>query len=107
MQKLFVLCLGLALFACKPDQIEQNSDDDVLRTYLNMPNPPHDYTLSDLPDYLKTSLFQNIDNTPLHNPVTNEGAFLGRVLFYDKQLSRNNTISCASCHQQEHAFSDP
>lgn len=40
------------------------------------------------------------------NPITNKGATLGRVLFYDKKLSSNNTISCASCHQQANAFSD-
>jgi cytochrome c peroxidase len=33
-------------------------------------------------------------------------ATLGRVLFYDKHLSKNNAISCASCHIQEHAFGD-
>jgi len=32
---------------------------------------------------------------------------LGRVLFYDKNLSENNTVACASCHQQAFAFSDP
>ncbi|MBV6458307.1 MAG: Cytochrome c551 peroxidase [Fimbriimonadaceae bacterium] len=47
------------------------------------------------------------DNTPPNNPITNEGATLGRVLFYDKQLSRNRTVSCGSCHQQKHGFSDP
>lgn len=31
---------------------------------------------------------------------------LGRVLFYDKQLSFNNTISCASCHQPQNGFAD-
>lgn len=31
---------------------------------------------------------------------------LGRVLFYDKKLSINNSISCASCHKQQYAFSD-
>jgi cytochrome c peroxidase len=31
---------------------------------------------------------------------------LGKQLFYEKQLSKNNTLSCASCHQQEFAFSD-
>lgn len=45
------------------------------------------------------------DNSAL-NPVTDKGATLGRVLFYDKNLSSNNTISCASCHQQANAFSD-
>ena len=33
-------------------------------------------------------------------------ATLGRVLFYDKNLSVNNMISCASCHQQAFAFGD-
>ena len=47
------------------------------------------------------------DNTPVNNPVTNSGATLGRVLFYDKRLSLNRTVSCASCHQREHGFSDP
>lgn len=40
------------------------------------------------------------------NPVTDKGATLGRVLFYDQQLSVNNTTACASCHQQENAFGD-
>jgi len=46
------------------------------------------------------------DNTPSDNPITDEGATLGRVLFYDKKLSVDNTISCGTCHIQEHAFSD-
>jgi len=37
---------------------------------------------------------------------SNEIATVGRVLFYDKHLSLNNTISCASCHKQEFAFAD-
>lgn len=46
------------------------------------------------------------DNTPPGNQVSNAGATLGRVLFYDKRLSRNNAVSCSSCHQQTRAFSD-
>ena len=38
------------------------------------------------------------------NPVTREGFELGRTLFYDPILSRNNTISCGSCHIQTSAF---
>ena len=45
------------------------------------------------------------DNTA-GNVITDEGATLGRVLFYDKNLSSNRTIACASCHIQEFAFSD-
>ena len=40
------------------------------------------------------------------NSVNNHVATLGRVLFYDKNLSLNNSISCASCHQQAKAFCD-
>ena len=49
---------------------------------------------------------QNQTNTPTNNAITNAGAMLGRVLFFDKNLSVNNSISCASCHLQSHAFDD-
>lgn len=38
------------------------------------------------------------------NPLTEEGFFLGKNLFYDPILSRDNTISCASCHLQATGF---
>ena len=46
------------------------------------------------------------DNTPVNNPISDAGATLGRVLFYDSHLSSNSSVSCASCHQQQKAFSD-
>jgi len=49
----------------------------------------------------------NYDNTPPDNPLTDDGAALGRVLFYDTRLSANSTTSCGSCHVQAHAFADP
>ena len=39
------------------------------------------------------------------NPLTREGVILGRKLFYDERLSKDSSISCASCHQQFAAFS--
>ena len=45
------------------------------------------------------------DNTG-GNTITNPKATLGRVLFYDKNLSIDNSISCGSCHKQQFAFSD-
>ena len=45
-------------------------------------------------------------NQPLNNMLTNEGATLGRVLFYDTKLSLNNTVACATCHKQNFAFAD-
>lgn len=41
-----------------------------------------------------------------NNPVTDDGATLGRVLFYDRSLSDDGLISCASCHQPQHGFAD-
>jgi len=43
---------------------------------------------------------------PKDNPLTAEKVALGRHLFYDKRLSGNETQSCASCHEQERAFTD-
>jgi cytochrome c peroxidase len=48
----------------------------------------------------------NMDNMPTTDTTTDAGATLGRVLFYDVCLSQNNTISCASCHQQKFSFTD-
>lgn len=47
-----------------------------------------------------------LDNTPVSNAVTDAGATLGRVLFYDRQLSANDRISCSSCHVQAFGFAD-
>lgn len=44
---------------------------------------------------------------PPDNHMTVEGMKLGRHLFYEPRLSGNNTMSCASCHLQTHAFTDP
>lgn len=44
---------------------------------------------------------------PADNPMTNAKVELGRHLFYDTNLSANKQQSCASCHQQQHAFAEP
>jgi len=48
--------------------------------------------------------------TPVYDPVakgmTQDGYLLGKKLFFDPLLSQDGTISCASCHQPENAFSD-
>lgn len=43
---------------------------------------------------------------PQDNVLTVAGIALGRHLFYETQLSKDNSMSCASCHIQEQAFSD-
>ena len=43
---------------------------------------------------------------PLDNPMSREKVELGRHLFYDKRLSADASMSCATCHQQQKAFTD-
>lgn len=70
----------------------------TLSQYLNLPDLPDDYTTS-FPTHLRNAgLFPR--------PVERDKVVLGRVLFYDKKLSKDGTISCASCHKQEIGFSD-
>lgn len=72
-----------------------------------LPSTAWDYSRVEVPAYLNPSQLRQADNTPEDNRLTDDGATLGRVLFYDKHLSRNDTISCASCHLQKAAFADP
>ncbi len=44
---------------------------------------------------------------PADNPPTADTIALGRKLYYDKRLSIDNTIACASCHDPEAGFADP
>jgi cytochrome c peroxidase len=73
------------LTSCQPDKIETTP------TFSGMSQPPH----FPPPHY----------NNP-KNPITREGFELGRKLFYDPILSRDSSISCASCHTQSQAFAD-
>ncbi len=80
---------------------------------ISLPETPYNYTDLNLPTHFTTndggsgsSSINGIDNTPEDNPITDAGATLGRVLFYDVNLSQNNTVACASCHRQNLAFTD-
>lgn len=97
------------VLSCSPDdevvEMEVISNTDF-SDILNLPSDYYNYANPDLPNHFATGRVAGIDNTPNNNPVTDEGATLGRVLFYDKALSANNTVSCASCHIQERGFAD-
>ena len=95
----------MLIYACKPEPPAQDSQWMELQKTLDLPKTPYDYTPV-LPGYFQNQFIRIIDNTPPDNPVTNWGATLGRVLFYDKQLSLNHTVSCASCHKQQFGFAD-
>lgn len=90
-----------ALTALGPDFNPANND------CLDLPEEaPFNYSNLPVPPFLSSPPVQGTDNTPPDNPVTDEGATLGRVLFYDTRLSANQTVACASCHKQELAFAD-
>lgn len=109
---IIVLVVSLVIIACN-----KNTDDttpsptptpvDPVAAVLNLPATPFSYGIQGMPAYLNSPNIQGQINTPPANPITDNGATLGRVLFYDKNLSLNNTISCASCHKQANGFSDP
>ncbi len=101
-----LLAVCIFMTSCQKDDNE-NGEDPVsysyytpesyamMSQYLDIPESPLEYKL-DFPDYYNT------DFTLYDKDI----ATLGRVLFYDKNLSDDRTISCASCHKQEIAFSD-
>lgn len=62
------------------------------------------YATPFMPSHL--SRLADLDNTPADNPITDAGATLGRVLFFDTQLSVNGATSCASCHFGAAGFGD-
>ncbi|MCF6321538.1 MAG: c-type cytochrome [Rhizobiaceae bacterium] len=69
-----------------------------------LPDKPFDYSFPrDLSLKTATQLpsYNNTDNQ------NNHLATLGRVLFYDKNLSANKLVSCGSCHKQQNGFDDP
>ncbi|HRI32476.1 MAG TPA: cytochrome-c peroxidase, partial [Saprospiraceae bacterium] len=61
--------------------------------------------LDSTPYVLKIGDFPTPD-LPADNPLTIAGVQLGRMLFYEKKLSKDLSQSCADCHQQKDAFSD-
>lgn len=102
-QKISVLFGAVAfiiiLNSCKKESnITPSAIQNTFQGAIDLDNLPN-YSNQTLPDYIKK------DNTS-DNVITDKGATLGRVLFYDKNLSVNNSIACADCHQQQYAFSD-
>src|SRR5688500_16594495 len=90
-----VLLFGLicALPSCEADKVSikyySEEEYETLTASLNLPDNPFSYSTSFVPDHR-----------------TDAVATLGRVLFYDKNLSKDNSVSCASCHKQNLAFAD-
>jgi len=85
--------------------VSNTNTTDPLAT-LNLLPAAYNYSNQSLPPYYLSQAVSEQDNTPAANTVTDWGATLGRVLFYDKILSINNSVACASCHKQNLSFAD-
>lgn len=98
---LCVMAGALFFEACKTDDAVKPENGGVIPkdTGSYKPTP---YTLV----YPTGNILWPRLKIPVDNPLTVEGIALGKKLFYDKMLSADNSVSCASCHFQEHAFSD-
>ena len=71
----------------------------ILSSFSNDNSGPHPYS------FTYPELFGK-PNLPADNPLTIEGVWLGRLLFYDTLLSINGKMSCGTCHLQELSFTD-
>lgn len=89
---LLSLCTLFVLTSCQKDSFQTKIDYPVL------PETSYDYT----PKW--GGMHSHMAGQDLG--ITDAGATLGRVLFYDKILSIDNTVSCGSCHHQDIGFSD-
>ncbi len=78
---LFVLSSGIVLFGCA----EPEGEDYRWNLPPNFPEPI----------------------VPADNPMTEAKVTLGKALFYDQNLSFNQTMSCGTCHIQELGFAEP
>lgn len=85
---LFILILANVLMGCRKSE--------------ELPQPvyaPIPYELS-LPSHFPEMVI------PEDNPLTVQGVYLGRHLFWDTRLSGDNTMACATCHLPQFSFSD-
>lgn len=98
------LFVGLLTFQnCKKDRPQPPVDCENGNGNGEMVYDPTPYHL-DLPQSF--TQFLPPMEIPEDNPMTEEGVELGKKLFFDPILSGDNSQSCASCHDQEFAFSD-
>lgn len=84
---LFILLMGV-MASCST-----NDDDNA---YFDNPNINLDVPLG----------FPDFNPSVESNFPTKYGVLLGKSLFEDKRLSKDNSVSCATCHQQAHAYGD-
>lgn len=86
---LVFLSLIILALACRRDDHKDDSAIDNPEIQLKIPLD-----------------FPSLNKWVATNKPTRYGVALGKMLFHEKKLSGNNTISCATCHKQANAFAD-
>ncbi|MBQ4820923.1 cytochrome-c peroxidase [Aquimarina sp. MMG016] len=104
--------IALIIVGCSNEENEYipivtEEEDPIITSSVFQETFGQNLDLNNLANYANQTIPTYItrDNTD-GNAITDAKATLGRVLFYDKNLSTNNTISCSSCHKQAFAFGD-
>lgn len=87
-----IITKGILTVAVSMLALSCSSDDDSQSFVLT----PYNLDIGNRPN----------PNIPDDNELTEQGVALGRKLFYEKALSQDGTMACASCHKQENAFTD-
>lgn len=93
------LAIGSTVFftACQPDPIPGGPGTSGNLT--DIPYAPQPYTIVKPANFLQIPI-------PANNSMTYDGVQLGRRLFYDAILSKDSSMSCASCHLAKGSFTD-
>ena len=110
---LSVMCaLGIGFVSNTDSSSSLNFVFSAVEEVPVLPEHSFDYSV-DFPDHIVNSIpddpvgYETVSpNTDLADNVTDDGATLGRVLFYDEKLSALEDISCASCHLATQSFAD-
>ncbi|WP_132223645.1 cytochrome-c peroxidase [Albibacterium bauzanense] len=84
-----ILPIFLLLISCSKEDIIEPAPEENPEISLTIPTG-----------------FPSLNSSVNGNKPTKFGVELGEKLFHEKMFSANNTVSCASCHQQSNAFSD-
>lgn len=97
----FLISLIIIFLGCKKNGGDQDPYAAIQATFGTRidPNSLANYANQGKPAYI-------VKDNSAGNNITDAKATLGRVLFYDKQLSIDNTVACGSCHLQQFAFGD-
>lgn len=92
-----VLLVVFGIVSCEPEV-------ETPKRNLVLPEEPYEYMDYNIPDFFNLGSPNTI--FPFGDTIDKHKATLGRVLFYETQLSKNNRFSCGTCHQQVNGFAD-